>query len=154
MWLLVVVLCILMLLRWWRIAVLTSFKKNLIADGELLRFAYSPTNDVLIMFWVKQMRINNFKLSWFNLFKLLYLLYSAKRQYQSSDNPVEYRTGFYDNRSGLCANIGTLIGNDEVLLFNEISPFWPHFSGNHLFPIKSSTYLSECLAYHEAGNKD
>ena len=96
------------------------------------------------------MRINSCKLSWFNLFKLLYLLYSAKRQYQPSDNPIEYRTGFYDNHSGICANIGTTIGYDEVLLFNEISPFWPHFSGNHLFPIKSSTYLSENLAYCEA----
>ena len=99
------------------------------------------------------MRINNFKLSWFNLFKLLYLLYSAKRQYQSSDNPVEYRSGFYDNHSGLCANIGAIIGNDEVLLFDEIFPFWPHFSGNHIFPIKSSTYLSDALAYHEAVDK-
>ena len=99
------------------------------------------------------MRINNFKLSWFNLFKLLYLLYSAKRQYQSSDNPVEYRSGFYDNHSGLCANIGRIIGYDEILLLNEIAPFWPHFSGNHLFPIKSSTYLSENLAYRKAMRK-
>ena len=99
------------------------------------------------------MTIDNFKLSWFKLFKLLYLLYSAKRQYQPSDNPVEYRSGFYDNRSGICANIGTLIGNDEVLLFNEIFPFWPHFSGNHIFPIKSSTYLSENSAYYEAVDK-
>ena len=96
------------------------------------------------------MRIDNFKLSWFNLFKLLYLLYSAKRQHKPSDNPVEYRTGFYDNHSGLCANLRRIIGYDEVLLFNEISLFWPHFSGNHLFPIKSSTYLSENLAYCEA----
>ena len=99
------------------------------------------------------MKIDNFKLSWFRLFKLLYLLYSAKRQYQPSDNPIEHRTGFYDNHSGICANIGTLIGDDEVLLFNEISPFWPHFSGNRLFPIKSSTYLSDALAYHEAVDK-
>ena len=96
------------------------------------------------------MKIDNSKLSWFKLFKLLYLLYSAKRQYRPSDNPVEYRTGFYDNRSGLCANIGAIIGDDEVLLFNEIAPFWPHFSGNHLFPVKSSTYLGENLAYCEA----
>lgn len=99
------------------------------------------------------MRIDNFKLSWFNLFKLLYLLYSAKRQYQPSDNPVEYRTGFYDNHSGLCNNIGATIGYNEVLLFSEISPFWPHFSGNHLFPIKSSPYRSDILAYGEAANK-
>ena len=96
------------------------------------------------------MKIDNSKLSWFKLFKMLYLLYSAKRQYKPSDNPLEYRTGFYDNHSGICANIGTTIGYDEVLLFNEISPFWPHFSGNHLFPIKSGTYLSENLAYCEA----
>ena len=99
------------------------------------------------------MKIDNFKLSWFNLFKLLYLLYSAKRQYKPSDNPVKRRTGFYNNHSGICANIGTIIGYDEVLLFNEISPFWPHFSGNRLFPIKSSTYLSEKLAYYEALDK-
>ena len=99
------------------------------------------------------MRINNFKLSWFKLFKLLYLLYSAKRQYQPSDNPVEHRTGFYDNHSGLCANIGIALGYDEVILFNEISPFWPHFSGNHLFPIKSNAYPSDSLAYHEAMDK-
>ena len=96
------------------------------------------------------MKIDNFKLSWFRLFKLLYLLYSAKRQYRASDNPAEYRTGFYENHSGLCANIGRIIGYDEVLLLNEISPSWPHFSGNRLFPIKSSTYLSDTLAYHEA----
>ena len=99
------------------------------------------------------MKIDNFKLSWFNLFKLLYLLYSAKRQYRSSENLIWHRTGFYDNRSGLCANIGRIIGYDEVLLLNEISPSWPHFSGNRLFPIKSSTYLSGYLAYCEAGNK-
>ena len=99
------------------------------------------------------MRINNFKLSWFKLFKLLYLLYSAKRQYQPSDNPVEHRTGFYDNHRGLCANLGRTIGDDEVLLFNEIFPFWPHFSGNYLFPIKSSTYPRENLAYYEAVDK-
>ena len=99
------------------------------------------------------MRIDNFKLSWFNLFKLLYLLYSAKRQYQPSDNPVEHRTGFYDNRSGLCANLGATIGHDEVLLFNEISPFWPHFSGNPHFPIKSNTYPLMSLAYGDASAK-
>ena len=99
------------------------------------------------------MRIDNFKLSWFNLFKLLYLLYSAKRQYKPFDNPVEHRTGFYDNHSGLCANLGRIIGDDGVLLFNEIYPLWPDFSGSRHFPIKSSSYLSATLAYCEAAAK-